>query len=55
MGVWQWSDDGEGNLDVKKFTPVLKRVCKSITMTGPGKGKKDLYYGTRLVIEFFEP
>jgi hypothetical protein len=40
---------------VDKFTPVVKRVCKSITMTGPGKGKKDLYYGTHLEIEFFEP
>lgn len=53
--LWQWSDDGEGNLDVEKFTPVVKRVCKAITMTGPGKGKKDLYYGTHLAIQFFEP
>ena len=53
--LWEWSDDGEGNVDVEKFTPVVKRVCKSITMTGPGKGKKDLYYGTHLEIEFFEP
>ena len=53
--LWAWSDDGEGNVDVEKFTPVVKRVCKSIAMTGPGKGKKDLLYGTHLLIEFFEP
>jgi DNA invertase Pin-like site-specific DNA recombinase len=53
--LWEWSDDGEGNVDVEKFTPVVKRVCKSIAMTGPGKGRKDLYYDTHLVIEFFEP
>ncbi|MBF4769109.1 recombinase family protein [Nocardioides agariphilus] len=53
--LWAWSDDGEGNVDVEKFTPVVKRVCKSIAMTGPGKGKKDLLYGTHLVIDFFEP
>lgn len=53
--LWQWTDDGEGNCDVEKMTPVLKRVCASILVTGPGKGRKDLVYGRHLVIEFTEP
>lgn len=53
--LWSWTDDGEGKVDIEKFTPVVKRVCKSIKVTGPGKGKKDLYYGTHLVIEFNDP
>lgn len=52
--LWAWTDDGNGNLDVEKFTPVVKRVCKSITLAGPGKGKKDLLYGVHLVIAFNE-
>ena len=52
--LWAWSDDGDGNVDVEKFTPVVKRVCKSIAMTGPGKGRRDVRYGEHLMIEFNE-
>lgn len=53
--LWEWSDDGNGNVDVEKFTPVVKRVCASITLTGPGKGGGSrLEYGKHLVIEFTE-
>lgn len=50
--LWAWTDDGEGNVDVEKFTPVVKRVCRNIKLTGPGKGRRDLIYGTHLVIDF---
>ncbi|MDO3394898.1 recombinase family protein [Nocardioides sp. SOB44] len=53
--LWAWTDDGEGNVDVERFTPVVKRVCKRIDLTGPGKGRRDLLYGTHLTIEFNEP
>ncbi|GAA4110734.1 hypothetical protein GCM10022215_06100 [Nocardioides fonticola] len=52
--LWAWSEDGDGNVDVERFTPVVMRVCKSITMTGPGKGRNDRRYGEHLVIEFNE-
>lgn len=59
--LWEWTDDGEGNVDVERFTPVVKRVCESITLTGPGKGggwgnaKNGLEYGKHLVIGFRDP
>ncbi|WGY03665.1 recombinase family protein [Nocardioides sp. QY071] len=54
--LWQWTGDeaGEG-YDVERLTPIIKRVCRSIVLTGPGKGRKDLLYGQHLVIEFHEP
>jgi DNA invertase Pin-like site-specific DNA recombinase len=54
--LWQWTGDETGDgYDVEKLTPIIKRVCKSISMTGPGKGRKDLAYGVHLLIEFNEP
>lgn len=53
--LWAWTDDGQGNVDIERFTPVVKRVCRSIALTGPGKGRKALMYGTHLEIEFNEP
>lgn len=52
--LWEWTDDGEGNLDVERFTPVVKRLCSRVTLTGPGKGRKDLRYGEHLLIDFKE-
>lgn len=54
--IWEWTGDESGKgYDLEKLTPIIKRVCKSITMTGPGKGNKMLSYGTHLAIEFNEP
>jgi site-specific DNA recombinase len=54
--LWQWTgDESSEGYDIEKLTPIIKRVCKSITVTGPGKGRKMLSYGTHLVIEFNEP
>jgi hypothetical protein len=50
--LWEWTDDGEGNLDVERLTPVVKRMCSRIQLTGPGKGRQDLRYGEHLSIEF---
>ncbi|MEU0314981.1 recombinase family protein [Nocardioides sp. NPDC006273] len=42
---WAHMDDSNepdhiGKPDVEKMTPVLRRVCESIMLTGPGKGRK---------------
>lgn len=53
--LWEWAGDETGDqYDIEKLTPVIKRVCERIELTGPGKGRKDLLYGTHCVIEFRE-
>lgn len=67
---WTWLDvakwaglapsDGKLKADIEKMTPVIKRVCESITLTGPGKGKKvmgrrDFDYGEFIKIKWLIP
>lgn len=55
--LWQWTGDDETgeDYDLEKFTPVIKRVCKSIVLTGPGKGRQALREGVNVVIDWVEP
>jgi len=50
--LFLWSDDGSGDWDVEKVRPVIEKVCKSITVRGPGRGRKFLDRDKHLSIEF---
>ena len=55
--LWTWTGDDEtgDGYNIEKLTPVIKRLCASIALTGPGKGKSDLRYGEHVAIEWREP